>query len=109
MEHCSSDNFFFFLQNALHILQFSSIFCIFEPIPAVTVWFWDPSFHTEDNWGTQRQLLKEVKKLTDSPEGNTIYIKSQGWKDFEFEDQGKLYLICLPGNMQVSAVASEGH
>ncbi len=27
---------------------------------------------------------------------------------FEFEDQGKLYLICPPGNMQVSSVASEG-
>ncbi len=28
-------------------------------------------------------------------------------KLLEFEDQGKLYLICLPGNMQVSSVASE--
>ncbi len=26
----------------------------------------------------------------------------------EFEDQGKLYLICLLGNMQGSSVASEG-
>ncbi len=34
--------------------------------------------------------------------------KSRGVKTFEFEDQGKLYLICLPGNMQVSSVASEG-
>ncbi len=32
----------------------------------------------------------------------TRCIKSRGWKLFEFEDQGKLYLICLPGNMQVS-------
>ncbi len=31
---------------------------IFEPFPAMTVWFWDPSFHTEDDWGTQTQLLK---------------------------------------------------
>ncbi len=29
-------------------------------------------------------------------------------KLFEFEDQGKLHLICLLGNMQVSSVASEG-
>ncbi len=36
-------------------------FCIFEPFPAVTVWFWDPSFHTEYNWGTQTQLLKKVQ------------------------------------------------
>ncbi len=54
-------------------LQFSSIFCIFEPFPAVTVWFWDPSFHTEDNWGTQTQLLKKVQTFTDAPEGNTMH------------------------------------
>ncbi len=36
-----------------------------------------------------------------------LCIKSCGVKIFEFEE-GKLYLICLPGNMQVSAVASEG-
>ncbi len=47
--------------HVLQILQFSSIFCIFEPFPAVTVWFWDPSFHTEDNWETQTQLLKRFK------------------------------------------------
>ncbi len=35
-------------------------------------------------------------------------LRAGGWKLFEFEDQGKLYLICLPGNMQVSSVASEG-
>ncbi len=34
----------------LHILRFSSIFCIFEPFPTVTVWF-GSSFHTEGNWG----------------------------------------------------------
>ncbi len=39
-------------------LQFSSIFCIFEPFPAVTVWFWDPSSHTEDDWGTQTTIKK---------------------------------------------------
>ncbi len=55
------------------ILQFSSIFCIFEPFPAETVWFWAPSFHTEDNWGTQTQLLKKVQTLTDASEGNTMH------------------------------------
>ncbi len=39
---------------------------------------------------------------------NTRRIKSRGVKTFEFEDEGKLNLICLPGNMQVSCVASEG-
>ncbi len=24
----------------------------------MTVWFWDPFFHTEDNWGTHMQLLQ---------------------------------------------------
>ncbi len=36
-----------------------------------------------------------------------LCIKSWGVNIFEFEE-GKLYLICLPGNMQVSSVASEG-
>ncbi len=40
---CSSEK----ILQLLHILWFSSIFCIFEPFPTVTVWFWDPSFHTE--------------------------------------------------------------
>ncbi len=35
-------------------------------------------------------------------------LRAGGWKRFVFEDQGKLHLICLPGNMQVSSVASEG-
>jgi len=43
----------------LQILQFSSILCIFEPFPAVTVWFWDSSIRTEDNWGTQTQLFQK--------------------------------------------------
>ncbi len=24
-------------------------FCVFEPFPTMTVWFWDPLFHTEDD------------------------------------------------------------
>ncbi len=32
------------------ILWFFSIFCIFEPLPTVTGWFWDPSFYTEDSY-----------------------------------------------------------
>ncbi len=46
--------------HVLQILQFYSIFCIFEPFPAVTVCFWDPYVHTEANWGTQTQLLKKI-------------------------------------------------
>ncbi len=99
--------FFRKILHVLQILQFSSIFCIFEPFPAVTVWFWDPSFHTEDNWGTQTQLLKKFKRSL-MLQKETRCIKSRGSENFWIEDQGKLYLICLPGNMQVSSVASEG-
>ncbi len=42
----------------------------------MTVWFWDPSFHTEDNWGTHMQLLQKIQTLTDAPEGKAC-IKSQ--------------------------------
>ncbi len=39
----------------------------------MTVWIWDPYFHTEDNWGTYMQLLQKGKTLTDAPEGNTMH------------------------------------
>ncbi len=45
--------FFRKILQLLHIIWFSSIFCIFEHFPTVTVWYWDPSFHMEVNWGTQ--------------------------------------------------------
>ncbi len=50
--------FFRKILQLLHILWFSSIFCIFEPFPTVTVWFWDPSFHTKGNWGTHTVITK---------------------------------------------------
>ncbi len=65
--------FFRKILEVLQNLQVSSIFCIFEPFPAVTVWFWDPSFHTEDKWGTQTQLLKKVQTFTDAPEEHTMH------------------------------------
>ncbi len=63
------------------------------------------------HWGQLRDSNTTIKK------GSNIHwcsrrkhdaLRAGGWKLFEFEDQGKLYLICLPGNMQVSSVASEG-
>ncbi len=39
----------------------------------MTVWFWDPSFHTEDNWGTRVQLLQKIQTLTDAPEGEAMH------------------------------------
>ncbi len=64
----------------------------------MTVWFWDSSLHTEDNWGTHLQLLQKVQTLTDALEGKK-HVKSRGVKTFEFEDQGKCNLICLLENM----------
>ncbi len=40
----------------------------------MTVWFWDASFHTEDNWGIQMQLLQKIQTLTDAPEGKTMHL-----------------------------------
>ncbi len=56
----------------------------------MTVWVWDPSFHTEVNWGTHTQLLQKIQTLTDAP-----FIKSRGVKTFE--RNGDVYfLLILP-------------
>ncbi len=34
----------------------------------MNVWFWDPYFHTEDNWGTHMQVIQKIHTLTDAPE-----------------------------------------
>ncbi len=48
-------------------------FCVFKSFPTMTVWFWDSSFHTEDNWGTHMQLLQKVKMLIDAPVGKNMH------------------------------------
>ncbi len=55
-------------------------FCIFEPFPAVTVWFWDPSFHTEDNWWTQTQLLKKGSNIHWCSRRTHDALRAGGWK-----------------------------
>jgi len=70
--------------------QFSSIFCIFEPFPAVTVWFWDPSFHTEDNLETQARL-KKGSKIHWCSRNKTRCIK--GMKTFEQHEDLQIFLI----------------
>ncbi len=45
-------------------------------------WFWDPSFLTEDDWGTHMKALQKIKTLTDAPEEKPC-IKSRGVKTFE--------------------------
>ncbi len=37
------------------------------------VWFWDPSFHTKDDWETRTQLLQKIQTLSDAPEGETMH------------------------------------
>ncbi len=58
----------------------------------MTVWFWDPSFYTEDNWGTHLQLLQKIQTLTDAPEGKTS-IKSRGVNTFEQNEDVYIFLV----------------
>ncbi len=50
-------------------LDFPALFLI------MTVLFWDPYIHTEDNWGTRMQLLQKFQMLTDAPEGNIMHLE----------------------------------
>ncbi len=61
--------FFRKILHVLQILQFYSIFWVFEPFPAVTEWFWDSSFHLRDS----NTIIKKVQTFTDAPEGNTMH------------------------------------
>ncbi len=65
-------------------------FCIFEPFPAVTVWFWDPSFHTEENWWTQNTTIKKVQHSL-MLQKNTWCIKSWLLKTFEQDEDFQLF------------------
>ncbi len=90
------------------ILWFSSMFCVFEPYPKMTVWFWEPIF---SHWG---QLRDSYSTITKSSNGHWCSrrkhdaLSAWRWKLFEFEDQGKFNLFCLLENMQVYSVASKG-
>ncbi len=58
----------------------------------MTVWFLDPSFHTEDTWGTHLHLLQKIQTLTDAPEENQC-IKSRGVKTFEQKEDVYIFLV----------------
>ncbi len=93
--------FFRKILQLLHILWFSSIFCIFEPFPSLTVWFWNTSFNTEDYWGTHvmHNYYKRWKHILRLKKA-TQCIKRRGCsKLFKLLDQGNLYLLCLLGKM----------
>ncbi len=59
-----------------------------------TVWFWDPFFHTEDNWGTHMYLLQKVQMLAHALEGNMIK-EEQGVNNFEQNVDVYIFLILL--------------
>ncbi len=60
----------------------------------MTVWFWDPSFHTEDDWETHYNYYRRFKHSLMLQKEKPC-IKSRGVNTFECEDQGKFNLICL--------------
>ncbi len=41
----------------------SQHFCVFEPFPTLTVWFWDQTFHIDDNRWTHLQILQKIQTL----------------------------------------------
>ncbi len=70
----------------------SQHFCVFEPFPTMTVWFWDPSSHTEANeglicsyyWRFKHSLMLQKEKTC---------IKSQGVKTFEQNEDVCIFLV----------------
>ncbi len=97
------------------------LFCVFEPFPTMTLWFWDPFFHNKDNWGTHMQLLQKIQTLTDAPEGKTFVAWSEeSWfllrhsdgrvriwhKDHESMDQSCLVSVQAAGGVMVWGIFS---
>jgi len=78
-EQLNSPTFFRKILQVPQILRFSSIFCIFEPFTALTVWFWDPSFHSHE--GLVCKYYKRFKHLL-MLQKETQYIKNQGGVNF---------------------------
>ncbi len=65
----------------------SSIFVYLNlPFQQWTVWFWDPSFHTEDNWGIHVQTITE---------GSNHALRARGLKTFEQNGDVYIFLFCL--------------
>ncbi len=90
-------NFLLFFRKILQVpyILWLQHLCVFEPFPTLTAWFWDQTFHTENNWETHLQLLQKIQTLTDSPEGKTRFT-SQGVKTFEQNVKGSVCVyICL--------------
>ncbi len=54
----------------------------------MTVWFWDTSFYTEDNWGINLQILQKIQTLTDAPEGKPMHQET-------FEQNEDVYIFLV--------------
>ncbi len=76
------------------IVWFSSIFCIFKPFLAETVWLWDPFVHSDDKLVNQTQLLQKIQTFTYVQEGNSA-LKCRGWKHLNRLEMCKLFLFGL--------------
>ncbi len=66
-------------------------FCVFEPFPTMTVWFWDPSFHTE---GLICNYYRRFKRSLMLQKEKTCII-SRGWKLLNRMKMCTVFLFCL--------------
>ncbi len=80
------------------ILWFSSNFVYLNPFQQ---WLYDCEIHLFTLRTTERLICNYYRRFKHSLmlQKEKPCIKSRGWKLFEFEDQGKLNLFCLLGNM----------
>ncbi len=90
------------------ILQVPQIICVY--LNPFQQWLYDFEIHLFTLRTTEGLICNHYRRFKRSLmlQMEKPCIKSQGWKLFEFEDQGKFDLFCLLENMQLSSVASEG-
>ncbi len=78
-------------------------FCVFEPFPTMTVWFWDPSFLKKKK--KRVQLKDSFTTFTEDANAHWFSrrknhaLRAGAWIIFLFKNQGKFNLICLLENM----------
>ncbi len=65
-------------------------FCVFEPFPTMTVGFWDPYFHTEDNWGTHATITEDLNTHWCSRRKKTCI---KGVKTFKYNENVYIFHV----------------
>ncbi len=70
-------------------------FCAFEPFPTMTIWFWDPSFHTEDNRGTHHLATIIEGSNEPSSRRKNHALRARGWKLLNRMEMCTFFLFCL--------------